>query len=273
MIWILRFSYLVYALLCVCVMENWTNKSKIKMWIETRHEAWVFTYQSCAHFESLLSIFFQVSSFPVTLSNLLMALCGKKNCHCSAPLLSSVCILQEKTSCACRSSFFSFVKLLFCYYFLFSLLFCASSLIHRCCCFSPATHHKCVCVCFCMPYFLCVNQKLSTVFLQSDNCNGCSMETKSCIYVCLRERERKKRGKTNKIMCCLCCIIAFEVIFFSSSERCHHKKKNFISVIYVKDVPFFDKMLSPCFYLQINGYMTSLCSPQNGKWLESWIKI
>lgn len=52
------------------------------------------------------------------------------------------------------------------------------------------------------------------------------------------------------------------IFILSASLPFRYHKKNFISVIYVKDVPFFDKrMLSPMyFYLQINGYMTSLHS-------------
>lgn len=168
--------------------------------------------------------------------------------------------------------FFSFVKLLFCYYFLFSLLFCASSLIHRCCCLSPATHRKCVCARVFACHFFCVCKSKALYRLSAKLTTPMAVLWRQKA-MCAREREWEK-NEANRIKSCVVCVyhcVWSNIHFFS--VRCHHKKANFISVIYVKDVPFFDKMLSPCFYLQINGYMTSLCSPQNGKWLESWIKI
>lgn len=98
---------------------------------------------------------------------------------------------------------FSFIFLLlsllaceitFCYYFLFSLLFFASSLIHRCCCsfLYRSRLNKSTCIFACV---FCANQKLCIVFdVNGDNSNGCSWKTSDT-----PEREREKKMSWKRI--------------------------------------------------------------------------
>lgn len=75
------------------------------------------------------------------------------------------------------------------------------------------------------------------------NANGCSF----------RKRRGNSKTTRNRIGCGVCVMCLKLYIFF-------YLEKNCISVIYAKDVSFFDKMTSLCFfYLRINDTYTLSC--------------